>query len=235
MTADHPRQHDARLEELLGEVDPQQAFAASELASCPVCRRELDELLELSARLEASGGDLRRTLREADLEDSAPGAHLVEELVGGPLEERRLRAQQARWSRRLGALAAALAGAAALALGLWLLQPDDAAEGPGDADPGPMLGAGVLAQLAAPLGEVAAFTRFEWRGARAPRGWYELLVYGADGQPVLVRRDVAGLSVEPTEDELARLPGRIRWEVQAFDASGRRVARLEGEAWRPGF
>lgn len=247
--APHDAEHERRVREALLRPDGRSSAA---LDDCAQCRRELDELRWLSAELDGAAALERELLAEAEALADAPDApppdardarHECPANRALPVEDER--GAQRSLGRRIG-WPAALAAAAALALFLArapsLFRPS-ASAGPEAAGASQELVLGADGPASTDLGPSGAVPSFEvafrWDlGSTADAGWFVLRVYSdeADARP-----GDPPLATSPRLDQplwswpagLTRSwPRRIRWEVQAFDATGLPVGAIGARAWR---
>ncbi len=226
MSNPHGPEHEARLEAFLaGAPSERTSDRRRSLEACSQCREELAELEGLVAELSAAGDEERTTLdRAAALQDPAGDAR-IDELVarvtgvpGAAPVGRALRQEPGqRWPL-------ALLGAAAAVLFVVGLFRTGAA--PVAVDDGPFL-LGAATGLLEPAGEVRSFAAtFRWD--LAGDGWFIVNVYDAAGRRLATRRvETNACRWEP--HERADWPARIRWEVLAFNGSGRLVE--SADAW----
>lgn len=245
--AHHDAEHALRVREAL--ADPG-GPARSALADCADCLRELDELRSLGLELDGAAALEREVLAEAGALGLGDGEALPVALGarGQAVRGRQAAAGEPggdprRWrSRRVG-WSVALVAAAALALFVVRV-----ASSPRRGEPsGPPLAAGapdlVLDTDQAspsglrPRGAVPSFDRpFRWD--LAGDGWFLLRVYsdedGAlpDDPPLVTSPRVHGSSWSWPAAVTRGWPRRIRWEVQAFDATGLPIGAAEARAVR---
>lgn len=228
MSTEHdPRHHDELLELFCSAADPSADFERSPLATCPVCRAELDALLEVGRELDALATDTRGAIRDAHAEPSAPGearvdAWLRERLPATSAGEP-ARATSVARPRRPGSVWW-FAGALAAGLLVFLaLRDRGETPGPGPGpDPGPPLSGGefALEALQTPGGAAGSWTEFRWRGTLPAGGWFVVRVSGEDGALLLESPPLHDTRWEPTAEERTRLPRAFRWEVIVFDDTG---------------
>jgi len=208
--------HDPRHEEILaelaaGERDAADAEAARLLRECVTCREALAALRETVGHVERAGEAQRATVAESRGVASAPGL----ERVAPALERLASEGRAAPRPRRT--LWLAVAAALFLVIGplvayrLW---------GGGREPAAPVtLGTDDL-QLVEPVGEVHEYGPFVWEYSGAANG-FDLIVFdedaGPDAKPVLVVR-CKEPSWVPDAETRAKLPPRIRWQVDVLDA-----------------
>lgn len=212
MTSHDPATHEPQLEALLAAgADPSAAFEASALAECASCRRELEQLAALQARLDSVG------LRErSDLTALAePGE--------GEGQGRALAALRAEIEATAGArtgprgelryLWGGLIAAAALLL-LWAV-PLLLRGGTGD---GPVLGGNL--RVDHPVGAVQAYGPLTWEDERPASGSFSVRIFDLDDPSSLDPVDQSGVlrapRWDPPEERWRGWPARIRVEVQVF-------------------
>lgn len=231
MSADevrHPDAHTDALEGILASSgDPLDAFVKSELAACQACRERLDEIMDTRNLMNAVGRQVRREVESELPDDEVVGDELVERVLG-PRAAPDTPAGPRAIARPLRFLAAGLAAAAVLVLGVYL------------ANRPPSTPAGILGteggiELGQPIGAVAAWDRFTWSGAVPANGWARIVVSGT--APDGTRRELArsseleSSSWSPRAGESDDWPERITWELRIYDASGEQVDSLSAESW----
>ncbi len=234
-------QHGPRHEEQLLEIlracpDLASGVAAAErsaLGRCPACRDELETLVELERALDAAGQDERATIAASRELETAPGEGHVATVgraaaagrAAGPDGSRGLAARTPASLRWIAVAAAAL-------VAVFALRWDPGA--PPRPDP-EWMGAGGL-EIVRPAGLVDAWSPFEWTLDAAEAAWFEVYVYDAEalgGASPLV--ESGRLNVprwEPTAEDSAWWPRRIRWTVSGFGPSGAFVGSAEAWATR---
>jgi hypothetical protein len=178
---------------LAGEVSDTDANVRELFARCPSLRGELQQLVSFAAAVDRAGRHERETWTAAS-DGTASGA----ELDAGP--QPRGSATGRRWGRTRVAGAALLA--ASIAVGVWFVASDAAR---------PERVLGVLEERARwPLRADEGFAEFAWRPAPVAR--CQVRVHFDDGREPIVH-DVEGEVWRPSERDLARLRGAVRWEV----------------------
>ncbi|MEM7309172.1 MAG: hypothetical protein AAF682_20980 [Planctomycetota bacterium] len=224
MTTPHNPTHEARLRAvLLGELARDDPAVRALEESCATCRDELLELDAVAGTLDAAGAaeeaelaEVERTPPELDVAGMLAQIAAAEPYAAEP----RTGLRPSAW-----VLIAAAAAAVVLAFVPGLLSdgggvPDGAGGVPeppqylGDGDP-------PVAQL--PRGEVDAVATFEWSYDPEHRHGFHVRVLDADDPlagAVLEVRHWMETTWTPTSAELARLPQRLIWEVDALDAFG---------------
>ena len=202
---------------LAGDLDRRDPRVRGQMERDPGFEERLAELERMSRWLEEGGAEQRAVLHEASVPRGTEGEALVQELLERPR-------RRSRWPL-------ALAAAAAVVLGfLW------ARGGEPELEPRPLelavLGDGEPGALF-PLGEVAAYSRFEWDFDLPDGGWFQVIVSSAEDDRELQRsRPGVQSSWEPEADVRGAWPERIRWTVNAYDATGVVIWSDGEEAWR---
>jgi hypothetical protein len=219
----HDATHDALLEKALtGELERDSPELRARIAACRACRERLEELDAAAALVaEAGEGRMRRDLEEAR-RLASPLRATAESAMRRVAREGPRAPRRGPWLVALVLAAAAVAAVAAL----WRTDPPAAPL---------VLDAGGL-ELAAPLGDVEAYTAFRWSFDRPSGGFYELRVWdasaGPDAPPLLEVLELEASRWTLAEEASRALPGAIRWEVRAFDGAMTLVASAEASARR---
>jgi hypothetical protein len=208
----HGREHEELLAALLaGELAATDPRAVELLAGCERCRASFSALRDVAAQLARAASAQEEDRAAIESAPPAPG----EELVLARLEE--LAPVERRSSRRLWGLAAA---AALLFACLWLVRAF-VGEEPRET----WLHEQDL-HLIEPLDGARSFERFTWKYDKDASS-YTLTIYaGADAGGTRLVEIPKWKESTWTSDKktLTELPGRIYWEVQAFDAFGQPLA-----------
>jgi hypothetical protein len=203
-------------------------------ARCADCNAALERLDALDSRLTILGRQLRADLVRAHAETSLPEVARVrrslEAALAGRVEHAPARPARARYLVWLAAAAALLAS-------LWLAR--GAFRAPDAPTPEFLLGPGQgTIECLAPLGAGARYDEFRWRDVRPPSGWFRLTIRplvlegperGRVGD-VVHTEDVPEPRWTPTPEVERSLPEAIHYQVQAFDAVGRAVPEMRGDA-----
>ncbi len=216
----HVPEHRDWLEALLASPEDERSSEwRAGLLACEVCRDELGELESLAAELEQLGEQEQADLARAE----GVREPLAEGRLERLLEEHRSASGPPAWKRRT------LVAAGALAAGLlvWILLRVGSPGLPADAVLGPGVGQGL-----SPRGEVSSFdTVFRWD--LETDGWFVVKVY-AEAEEMLLATSprLETHQWQWTADDTDAWPARVRWEVQAFDASGQPVDSAEASFWR---
>ena len=212
MSADrgHTSDHEPLLEALLaGDLPDEGASVRAQLASCPVCRVELEELPRLAQGLDRLGREHREAVETAVRSASASDEELMlrawRDRLGGSSSARGWRSPRP-W------LVAVVAAAALVALvrltGVWRSSPEPS--------PPVIMGGAEGFTLVAPKETNADFSVFRWE-YDAPSGTtYHVLVWSADAEGRLLGQSdewLSGKEWRPDPDSYPSWPDRIRWDV----------------------
>lgn len=196
----------------LGELPPDAPEVVAARRADPELDAALIETEGVLAALERARAEREAVLADAAARTGAPGEAVVAPFVRARTASARKRP---RW-------AAALAIAAAALLALWLPRALD----PGtsrSSDPSTPLGGRASLAAEAPVGPGSDFARFAWT-ADVEGGWFEVEVFGADGEPLEggTSGPVDGREWTPDPDRVERWPEAIEWDLHWFDGSGAR-------------
>lgn len=260
MSAHEVERHEELLPEILSrEGDFRANFEASPLFLCEECRRLFADLDGFSMQLDDAGEAERREVLEMGAAPNQREAEAIERETGfGPervaallsakfaashetsTEMDSVSDPESEVERALGGafssparypIAMALAVVVLLGIGLgWaLIAPE--------VEPAPWTPMGEETRLVHPRDEVQSYAPFSWRAPRPDNGTFRVFVFdestGRIGiEPLTSSGHLSRQTWTPSPGELEKLPGRIRWELRVYDASGALVRSLPAWASR---
>jgi len=208
--SEHAPEHEELLAVLLaGERTAEDPEVAARLRACPHCRERWDRLREAAAQVEQVGSERRALLAELQHVGPAAGEERVLATLQGLAGER---APAGRRPRRAFAW---LAAAALLVVSGWIAR----ALLVGREEP-VTLGPTSFEDMA-PRGAAASFERFSWRYTGPEAESFALHIYAETDGPLgdaLIDTLLKETTWTPGAAEREKLPARIRWKVDAFDA-----------------
>lgn len=217
----HSSEHEALIEQLLvGDLTPDDPRARALLDGCVECRAKLAELERLSGRLSAVGEEERSVL--AEVAQGKLSAAEEQRLRASVLAQipRRPRGRMFPWV--LGVLAAAAVVAVVF---VWRARSDDGARSGGEQYLG-----GHKVEGVEPDGIVKKFGTFRWRSTALPAGGsYTLRIWSeADPRvPLIVKEELLEPEWTPSSADLEKLPRKLRWQVEMYDAANKERAHSE--------
>jgi len=205
---------------ITGELDLESP-EVQEALSDPSFRAEYESAANTMAWLDAAGSHARELARQAEDEGPVDGEDAVHQVFAREARAQTPPAPKRSWAPIW------LAAAAVIVAG-WLFFGLEPSSDPAP-DPSRILGASI-AELE-PSGATDVFGEFRWRYDLPPGGWFLVTIdSGVDGGEILTSEKLFLPSWRPSVEAW---PAVVRWEVQAFDESGRRIASATAEAARP--
>jgi hypothetical protein len=212
----HSADHDALLTRLVvGELAPDAPEARAVLETCPSCRDQWAQLGQLARRLDAAGAEERSVLAEIETQSISPAQ---EERIRATVLAQRRSARRLAWPIAVAAAVLALVGV--IAWRQW--RGNERIE---ERYLGSQNFSGLELRTAAD-GAVS----FVWSyTGLPPEGSYTLRVWddSATGSQPTVFDHLPDPPWTPTPEQRAKLPQRMRWEVEVFDATGQSLGYSE--------
>ncbi len=224
----HRPEHVEWMEALVvGDAGARAAEVREELAACPQCSGELATLDDLLGDLDRAGAFERAVLRDANSEGSSQA-----EPWNSKPSDPATTAPAAHARPRLPLRALALAAAAVLLfIGFDSRRTaDEAVPVYLSAEPVPGM---------EPSGSVESFpSTFRWDLELPIGGWFDVQVFRSDTDGLGPTAPLASASFLKTNEwtwtdiDTDKLPNRLRWEVQVYDATGFPGTRVSAELSR---